>query len=66
LNIMVGVSATAFGAAIVLCAVYTQLPFSVEGYAAPIGFVLFGLPFLVVGSRQRFLENSESAPSVVS
>lgn len=60
-NLMAGTAATAFGAAILLCAVYTRLPFSTEGYAVPIFFCLVGLTYLAVGGRQKYVENGEGA-----
>jgi O-antigen/teichoic acid export membrane protein len=58
-NLLAGTSATAFGSAIVLCAVYTKLPFTVAGYIVPLSFCALGLLYLVVGLVGRQRENRE-------
>ncbi len=58
-NLLAGTSATAFGSAILLCAAYTRLPFSVAGYIVPLSFCALGLVYLVVGLIGRQRENRE-------
>lgn len=61
LNLMAGTAATAFGAAIIICAIYGGLPLSVEAYAVPVGFCVVGVPFLIAGGFQRYQENQQVA-----
>ena len=57
MNLMAGTAATAFGAAIILCCVYSGT--SVEGYYCPVGFCVLGVPFLIAGGCQRYAENKQ-------
>lgn len=46
-NLMVGICTSTFSAAILLCCLYTRLPFgNGEGYMVPIAFGLTGIGFL--------------------
>lgn len=54
---MTGTAATAFGAAIIICCVYSGT--SVEGYYCPVGFCVLGVPFLIAGGCQRYAETRQ-------
>lgn len=61
-NLMVGLCATTFSAAILLCCLYTRLPFEHgEGYVVPLGFGIVGIGFLTAAAVRYISERRQTS-----